>query len=325
MDNYSDKGDARTQGDGEGQDDTVARLMKLAGPRASIPAGVETRVHQRVEQEWLSSLPGNSSRRWAVSLALAASIVLAVIVTMRPTDAPSQTIGTIGRVVGGPAVTVGQAVHVGDTLQVDAGQGIGVTLPGVLSLRIDGNSSLRFDGPDEFTLLSGQVYADSGRQIYRRRNITIHTPFGSVKDIGTQFAVDVDDDDIVVSVREGRVDIATDQQSHTAIAGEKISLKANEKVVVDQIPANDESWEWAEALAPGFDSNNRSLLDFLKWAARETGKELYFTSNEVRMAAMKAKLYGPVLDFTPQEATEAVLSTTTFVYQIDDHRITIGK
>jgi FecR protein len=242
-----------------------------------------------------------------------------------PPDTPLQTIGTIARVAGGATVSVGQAVHSGEILRTAVGQGIGVTLPGGLSLRIAAESSLRFDESDNFTLLSGEVYADSGQQIYRDRHITIHTATGSVTDIGTQFAVQFDDDELSVAVREGKVDITGGQKTHTAVAGDKLLLRADKEVVVDQIAANDDSWEWAVALAPGFDIDNKSLLDFLKWAARETGKELVFTSDQLRMAAMKAKLYGSVSDFTPQEATESVLSTTNFDFQIDEHRITIGE
>ena len=325
MDKYSDMGDARYQSDADGRDDSVARLMKLAGPRPSIPADLENRVHEKVVQAWLFSLPRNRTSRWAVPLALAASIVLAIVITMRPVDTPSPTIGTIARIAGGAAMTVGQDVHAGDTLHTAAGQGIGVTLTGDISLRIAGDSSVRFDGPDNFTLLSGQVYADSGQQIYRDRHITIHTATGSVTDIGTQFAVRFDDDEFEVAVREGEVDIAAGQKTHTALAGDRLVLKADEEVVVDEISANDDSWEWAIALAPGFDSNDKSVLDFLKWAARETGKDLVFANNEARMAAMKAKLSGSVSDFAPHEATVAILSATTFDYQIDDHQITIGE
>jgi len=325
MNRYSDMGDRRVQNDAEGQDDAVAQLMKLAGPRPSIPAALEMRVHEKVEQEWQASLPRHRASRWAVPLALAASIIVAVIINIRPADISSRTLGKVARVVGGAAMSVGQTVNEGDILRTAAGQGIGITLPEGLSLRMAAESNLRFDGPDDFTLLSGQVYADSGQQIYRDRHITIHTTAGSVTDIGTQFAVHFDDDELAVAVREGKVDIATGLETHTALAGDRLLLVADEEIVVDQITANDDSWDWAVALAPSFDIDNKSLLDFLKWAARETGKELVFTNDELRMAAMNAKLYGSVSDFTPQEATESVLSTTNFDYQIDEYRITIGK
>ena len=325
MNTYSNMGDERVQNDAAGQDDAVAQLMKLAGPRPSIPADLEMRVHERVKQEWQTSLPRHRASRWMVPLALAASIIVAVIINIRPADMSSRTLGTVARVAGGAAMSVGQSVNEGDILRTAAGQGIGITLPEGLSLRMAAESNLRFDGPDDFTLLSGQVYADSGQQIYRDRHITIHTTAGSVTDIGTQFAVHFDDDELAVAVREGKVDIATGLETHTALAGDRLLLVADEEIVVDQITANDDSWDWAVALAPSFDIDNKSLLDFLKWAARETGKELVFTNDELRMAAMNAKLYGSVSDFTPQEATESVLSTTNFDYQIDEYRITIGK
>jgi hypothetical protein len=321
----SDMSDPKGRDNSEAQNDVVGQLLNLAGPRPTIPAGVEKRVYGRVEREWLETLPRYRPVRWAVPLALAASIALVFIINMRAPDMAPQTIGRIARVAGGLTESVGQAVQLGDTLQTASGQGIGVTLHGGLSLRIAENSGLRFNESDSFTLLTGQVYADSGQRIYRDRPITIRTAAGSVTDIGTQFAVKFVDDELSVAVREGKVDISSGRQTHTALAGEKVSLAADNELVMDQISANDESWDWAVSLAPGFEIEDKSLLDFLKWAARETGRELIFSNDDLRIAAMKATLHGSVSDFTPEQATEAVLSTTGFDYQIDEHRITIGK
>ena len=68
---------------------------------------------------------------------------------------------------------------------------------------------------------------------------------------------------------------------------------------------------------------NKSLLDFLKWAARETGRDLQFESDESRMFAMRTDVHGSVEGLTPDEALEAILATTTVRYQIADDRILI--
>lgn len=323
MERYDDKSDERVEGGADGQDDTVARLMNLAGPRPAIPAGLDIRVYEKVEHEWLATLPRRRLMRWSAPLALAASVLLVVIMNRTPIESEPPAIATIVRVAGGASASVGQAVRQGDTLRTEPGEGLGLRLPGGISLRIAGGSWLRIDGFDDFTLLSGRIYADSGQSIYRDRHITINTATGSVTDVGTQFVVKFDNNELAVAVREGRVDIAAGQKNRTATAGHRLLMKSNDDVVVDQISASDESWDWAVALAPGFDIDNQSLLDFLKWAARETGKELAFANDEVRMAAMKVKLHGSVSNLTPIEATESVLTTTNFVYQIDQRRITI--
>ena len=112
----------------------------------------------------------------------------------------------------------------------------------------------------------------SDPRIYRDRQITIHTAAGSATDIGTQFSVAYDKQQLSVAVREGRVDVSGDRPSVTAMAGDRLLIQQGNDVVVDQVNPYDVSWDWATSLAPGFDIEDRSLLDFLKWASRETGK-----------------------------------------------------
>jgi hypothetical protein len=128
-----------------------------------------------------------------------------------------------------------------------------------------------------------------------------------------------------IAVREGRVDVVRDRSVIAAEAGDRLILEPGREAVFDQITPYDSAWDWATSLAPGFDIENRSLLDFLKWASRETGKTLIFSSNDVRMAAMGTELFGSIVNFTPSEAIDAVLTTTQFRYRIDERSITITK
>ncbi|MCW9078120.1 MAG: hypothetical protein OQK74_02965, partial [Gammaproteobacteria bacterium] len=65
------------------------------------------------------------------------------------------------------------------------------------------------------------------------------------------------------------------------------------------------------------------LLDFLKWASRETGRELRFESDESRMLAMRTDVYGSVTGLTPDEALEAILSTTMLEYRIELDKVVL--
>jgi hypothetical protein len=218
---------------------------------------------------------------------------------------------------------MGDTVYAGENLKTGVDHGLSIALNGDVSLRLASDTSVRIDQFDEITLLQGQVYADSGERIYRDRHLTVQTAGGSATDIGTQFSVSYDTDRLSIAVREGRVDVARDQSVITADAGDKLTMQAGQEAVFDQISAYDPAWNWATALAPGFEIENRSLLDFLKWASRETGKTLIFSNDDVRMAAMGTELFGSILDFTPAEALESVLSTTQFRYLIDEKSITI--
>lgn len=321
--------DSRNVDAEERPDDAVSTLMNLAGPRADVPVDIEKRVHDNVHQHWQNAINKRNTLRWAVPASLAATILIAFAFNIRTPDVPPlQPIGTIAHVFGDDAPAsagfiVGDTVYAGDNLETGPDIGVSVSLAGDISLRIAANSSIRLEQRDEITLFQGQLYVDSGERIYRDRHLTINTSGGSATDIGTQFSVAYSDDRMRVAVREGRVDVAHEQSVFTAEAGDSLVLQPGIDVVVDKITPYDSSWDWATSLAPDFDIADRSLLDFLKWAARETGKTLVFSSDDVRMATMSTQLFGSIKSFTPREALDSVLSTTQFDYEINEQSITI--
>jgi hypothetical protein len=146
-----------------------------------------------------------------------------------------------------------------------------------------------------------------------------------VTDVGTQFAVELGAERLDVAVREGRVDVSRGADEFVAVAGERLRLGENDTAQMDAIAPHDPYWDWTASLAPVFDIENKSLLDFLRWAARETGRELVFEDNELRMSAMRTDLHGSVEDFEPLEAVESVLATTNFRYRLEADRIVIER
>jgi hypothetical protein len=309
------------------RDDSLARLLRLAGPRPTVPPDVQERVHDAVRNEWRSTVRQRRTLWWGVPVALAATIVLAVALTSRGPEVRIAPIATVAVVDGNADASVGlpslgDEIYPGDAITTgDHGMALAVT--NGLSLRFAAGTTATFDSIEELTLRTGRVYADTGQSIYDDRSITVHTGVGSAKDVGTRFAVAFLDGDMKVAVREGKVDVSGHRDSYTAEEGDLLILQPNDGVVFDKVPAYDSSWDWAEALAPAFDIENRSVLDFLKWAARETGKELVFENEDVRKAAMVSYLSGSVSGFTPAEAVDSVMPTTNFEHRIDAQRIII--
>jgi ferric-dicitrate binding protein FerR (iron transport regulator) len=332
-------------------DETMERLLRLAGPRAEIPADIEARVYERVHRQWqAASQPPDGSRvyrfvrrewekdttrrryrRWALPVALAASVVLAVtLLLQQPPSAPARAaIGTVARVVAtaapGTLPAAGEPVYAGDVLATGAGQKLSVVINDAVSLRLDQNTTLAAVARDEFRLESGRVYADTGDFMYREQSLVVHTPMGTVTDVGTQFSVQLAAERLDVAVREGRVDVSRGADEFVAVAGERLRLHESDVAEMDAIAPHDPYWDWTASLAPVFDIENKSLLDFLRWAARETGRELVFEDNELRMSAMRTDLHGSVEDFEPLEAVESVLATTRFRYRLKADRIVIER
>jgi len=308
-------------------DDSIARLLRLAGPRPAVPPDAEERVHSAVRNEWRRSIRQRRTLWWSVPVALAATIVLAVALVSRGPELSRAPIASVALVDGDGALSggsplPGDEIYPGDVITT-GDHGVALAVTNGLSLRLAAETTAEFDSIEELTLRTGRIYADTGQSIYDDRSITVHTSVGSAKDVGTRFAVAFLDGDMKVAVREGIVDVSDRRGSYTAEEGDMLTLQPNEDVIVGKISPYDDSWDWAAALAPAFEIENRSLLDFLKWAARETGKELVFENDDVRMGAMKTILRGSVSDFTPAEAVDSVVPTTRFEHRIEAGQIII--
>jgi hypothetical protein len=308
-------------------DDALATLMTLAGPRAEVPLDVEHRVRDIVRNEWRRSTTVVRTMRWAVPVAMAASLVIAIGINSNSQSplVSAPAVGAIALVAGvdTASLVVGNKVRVGDVLTTVDGQGVSVALNDDISLRIAAGSAVRVEAMDKYSLISGQLYVDTGEAIYPDKRITVNTPYGSATDVGTQFSVSFDGAMMDVAVREGRVDVTDSVATYATEAGHRLALRDGGVAVIDPMAIDDPTFEWAVALAPTFEIENESLLDFLKWASRETGKELVFAGNDVRLAAMGIKLHGTLPRLSPIEAAETVLATTKFTFRIDESTISI--
>ncbi len=330
-------------------DETIARLLRLAGEADPIPPEAEARVYAAVEKAWRTSArePGRAQvydtvyrqwsravlgsrlRRWAAPVAIAATVLLAISIAWQPEPpAPAPVaIGTVARVTGPAPGTyrVGDPVFRGNEITTGGGQGLSLLLSNRESVRLDEHTTLVVLADNRFELVAGRVYADTGDFVHRRNALVIETGIGSVTDVGTQFLVHADGMSLDVAVREGRVDVSGMGDEIVAVAGERLRVDSTGDTAIGSIDPYDEYWDWVASLAPVFELENRSLLDFLRWAARETGRELEFEDNELRMAAMRTDLHGSIEDFTPTEAVAAVMSTTSFRYRIEKDRIVVFR
>jgi ferric-dicitrate binding protein FerR (iron transport regulator) len=326
-------------------EDALASLLRLAGPRSDVPEDVQARVYQSVRRAWEDSRPGDSEvrvyssvrrewrrsartrrRSWLVPLAMAASVVLAVGIALRPgPEAPAaMPAGTVVRAIGGTG-GLGHIFRVGDRVETGAGEGLSIRLANAESLRIGADTTLDIVGRNRFVLQRGRVYADTGDRIYRDQGLVIETSLGEVTDVGTQFAVVAKPDSLEVAVREGRVDIAHQAQTIVTVAGERMALHSGEQPAIEKLATHDPYWEWTTALVPAYDIDNKSLLDFLRWVARETGRELVFEDEELRLTAMRTDLHGSVADVDPLEALQSIVATTTLAYHVEPGRIVIER
>jgi hypothetical protein len=287
----------------------IESLLKLAGERDQpAPEAVE-RARAAARRSWQRSLETRDARqpevirkrwlpwRWALAGTFAA-IAMTMAATFWPRDR-TPIIVEVARVsavdgqvrVATSPVSLASVLRSGEVLSTGEGR-VALAIGDVLSLRADRHTRLRFDAPDELTLLAGAVYVDSGG-LNVHTALRIDTPAGAVRHVGTQFQVIVDESHTRVQVREGRVMM-------TFKGGEALDLGAGDladlargtfKLERGQ-SGSGAAWEWAAATAPAFDIENRPLSEFLAWLAREHGWRLRYADAATESRAREIRLHG---------------------------------
>ena len=320
----------------KGDDTGIEALLREVGARDEPSADMMREVQAAVHAEWQSMVQQRRSRRRFVAIGIAASALLAVGVAMfgvryfapQPIEV-AQITRIDGHLLvrpeaeGAREVTVAQSVSTGETIQTDDRSRAALKFGDAVSLRLDQGTIVKVASADELVLTAGALYVDS--QAQNPQALTIRTDAGSVRHVGTQYEVRTHADDMVVSVREGRVMIANAAGTSSGVAGERIRVTPRGQIVRSTVAAHDPHWQWAARTAPQFDINDHTLAVFLDWVARETGRKIEYASSEAQSAASQVKLRGSITGLDPDTALSAVLSTTQLHrYQTEDELIGIA-
>jgi hypothetical protein len=190
-------------------------------------------------------------------------------------------------------------------------------------VRLAPETRLRLIASAEAELLAGALYFDS-EDARADEPFAVRTPHGSLHDVGTQFIVRVEGARLEVGVRDGAVALARQSGRSEVAAGQKLVVdRASSTVLRDAIPTFGEDWAWAEALAPPFDIDGRTVAEFLTWVSAQTGRNIEFDTPSTENLARAAELRGSI-DLPPLSKLAAVLATTDLTYSIDGPTISIG-
>lgn len=320
----------------ESNDASIEALLREVGARDEPSAAAANEVMSAVHAEWLSIVQQRRRQQRVFAWRIAASLVLAVLVTtfayrfMAPAGAQFASVVNVdGRLFTGDDGTteirgVGQLIRIGDIMRTDAQSRAAVTFPDGLSLRLDHDTRVNVDASNRITLVSGAVYIDAPPGLGSANDLTVDTTAGSVQHVGTQYEVRTQADAMVVSVREGRVRVTSSTTSNTGEAGQVLRLTSSGQLTRSSLAASDPYWQWTLQAAPDFDIDNQSLATFLQWIARETGRELVYSTPQAEAAAEEVKLRGSIAGLDADVALTTVLATTQLRrYQTDATEIGI--
>lgn len=306
------------------EDADLRALLRSAGARPTPPAGMTDEVRAAVATEWRAVVASRRPQRrtvpWLVAASAAALAIGAWFALTQPA-APGAVVATVAR-LGGPAevrhassstwqaLAAEAKLRAGDRVRTQATGGLALRRTDGLELRLDVDTALALADADRGLLETGRIYVDSGRGDARADDFVLETRYGSVRHLGTQYAVGLAPSTMAVAVREGSVAIDHRGSDTLANAGEAITVSADGRVERASLAPHDAAWRWAEATAPAFAIDGRTLDEFLEWAARETGRRLVYASAAVAREARQTVLQGSVDGLAPDQAIDAVLMTT---------------
>lgn len=321
------------------EEEAIASLLRLAGPRPPVPQECRDRVRQAVRTHWQQSVLWRRRRRvaaWVVgSLAAAATVFITIGPGLRrgPPTLPVRIAelaraeivrGTVhSRLLG--LVKPADTIEIGDEVQTSVDGRVSVRLGNGTSLRVDTGSRLELVDESVLILHEGAVYVDTELTGGATSSVEIRTPLGTVFDIGTQFEVRLESGSMRLRVRQGAVDLKHGAGNYRAEAGQQLLADGEGEVITSVAPTHGEAWRWTLEIAPTFELEGRSLDAFLSWVAGETGWQVRFEDDSIADGASSLILHGSIEGLRPDESPAAVLPTCGLRHRLEDGFLVIGR
>lgn len=299
-------------------EESLAELLRMAGPRPRIPEDMKARVRASVQSEWKDEVSRRKRTRVAAISSLAAAAAVTAVILLKPQAPTAQVpqpvvVARVQTVNGTATASVGETVMSGRTIETGIGSTASLDWSGA-TLRLDRGTKLRLDSRQVATLEAGAIYFADAPQ---RNGIEIRTPFGSVRDIGTRFEVRLENDMLHVRVREGRVDLRRGDSVVTADAGTELIATAA-SVQSRTIDRSGDQWAWIENAAPPLVLEGMKLGDVLSRVSDEKGLTLVLKRGELS----SKQLHGNV-PLSPDEALHAATTATGARYRIENDRLVV--
>ena len=310
--------------------DPLGELIRAAGRRPQPPREHYESVLAVSRSAWQRKVRGRRRRRW---YALAAAVVIALgtalmFQSLERTAAPVAALAVANGEIALFSAATGRwqplsgtatKVFPGDRLRAGAVGRAALTTEDGGSLRLESATEIALNGASSVELVAGTLYVDSGRTA-AANVIEVATPFGRVRDIGTQFEVRSSADSLRVRVRTGAVELVQSPYAadFRSPAGEEFELLASGDVQLREIAPDDDRWDWTATLAVAPDSDNQSILGYLKWIAHESGRSLRFDSPNTELRAQLVSFRADARGFTPLEILESITKTSDFTCELTE-------
>jgi len=320
--------------------DQFHSILSTARPRAVPNSARKEIIFGELRNDWLTRQHAVQTKRRYFFSGIAASIVVAGVFALQinfDTDSPLlPPNATVVRSAGNGTLINNRAIEsflpidaklrfaTGDTIETGDDAALAIAWNTTGSLRVNSSSTVTLISHDHIELINGEIYYDS-RSIDALETsvISVETPLGTIRHIGTQFLAKVDSGGIEISVREGQVEFGSHTSSILYInGGESVRVNGSLTPVFSTVGPTDESWNWTSAIAPYLDAKGRSTHDIIRWLSRETGRTVEYADESAEDYALADQVRG-IGKVEPLTAIAIIPIATALQFDIDNHTIRV--
>jgi hypothetical protein len=333
-------------------DEALEALFAKAAARPLPRADHEDRIREQVRAVWQQCISISQRRRrtYMSILAIAVSAAVVAVIGMlvyqtRLLPAGSDPVAVVAKRFGNLHVADASgvpyyssadrfAILPGQSISTDGKSGMALTWSNGGSLRLDEYTTISVASANEIYLQRGRLYFDSGSAVPDNTGpgdrkgavLTIRTDHGLVTPMGTRYVTQQRNDQLMVLVRQGEVSVKGTTFAATALAGERLLVAGDSAPNVVPVASYGDEWRWIEKTTPAWDTEGKTIFEFLSWVSRESGMSLRFDSSSAEDLARKESLvgYGQV-DLEPSIALQVVLMTTDLDWTVKDGIVVISK
>lgn len=303
----------------------IALLLNTVGRRKRMPDAMKTRLEAGFRSELQQTIKRRNNKRRNIAFALCTVIAVVTLLSVVNLDTAEQTLPVLVTQTSGNSIIVlpaGEKVSAQVGSQLIEGSVLSTTDSSLVSIsyndaniRINSGAEVRVR-KQQLELLRGTIYvsSDEFRRSKAKGALVIETPFAIIRDIGTQFIVQVSTDHMTSTVRKGAIVVETDAKKTIADASQRGTLQ----VYVDQQKNSDVTvgspsgaqWNWIYQLASPFELEGKTAHEFLLWSVNETGLSLNFVTKSAEIYAKTTILHGDISGINPADAVAMVLAST---------------
>lgn len=314
------------------EDQALSNLLRLVGNRPVVPDEVRERVRRSLHAQWRR---GTRIRIWRKRFlfAMSAAAVVMVLYTASlwlvtrslPSAVPlgfvENRAGTVLATLGHSGDQKSQVLSRGDFLLSNSWLETGENGRAMLHLlngptvRMDVNTRFYFSSESSFVLDRGTVYVDSEGTGAKLVLLTSH---GTIKNLGTQFEVNVNPEALRLRVREGAVILQRNGSEEQAAAGTQLSITRQGTSSRTELASYSPSYDWLSEIGPTYHLEGTSLNEFLGWISRESGLKVEYADPAIQQSSSRIVLHGSVRGLRPEEMPSVVLPVCGLTYELEE-------